>query len=84
MLSNNVRKTKAGSGEFDKAFAYSQRASSVTDSLEAIRQVNFALNHYTIAIIQEMMGISDQIDELSDRLERLENSKSLGLSTTLR
>jgi hypothetical protein len=85
MLKKNIRTTQPGALEFQKAQSYQVVSVATADNLEAIRQMNYALNHYTTSVIQTMIGLADQIDELSEQVERLQNvASTFGLSTKLR
>jgi hypothetical protein len=58
---------------------------AATDTLEAVKQTSIALNNYTSSLIKVMVGLSDQIEELSEQINRLQNvAGSFGLSTKLR
>ena len=84
MITPNTQSPKFGYAEFEIALSHARRADASTDPLGAIKLVNIALNHYSRSLMQELMGLSDQIGELSERLDRVERAKSFGLATTLR
>ena len=84
MIITNTHPPRFGDAEFETALSHARRVDLSTDPLGAIKLVNIALNHYTISLMQELIGLSDRFGELSERLDRVERAKSFGLATTLR